>query len=63
LYLSEGDVKIQGQPKLYKDPNTDSGTTVERAFCSNCGSPVYGKNPQFIGLIAVRLGLFDQFLQ
>ncbi|CAF1154676.1 unnamed protein product [Rotaria magnacalcarata] len=59
LYLSEEDVKIEGQPKLYQDPNTDSGTTVERAFCNNCGSPVYGRNPKFIGLIAVRLGLFN----
>ncbi|CAF1381517.1 unnamed protein product [Rotaria sordida] len=60
LYVSEGDVKIQGQPKIYQDSNTDSGTTLERAFCGNCGSPVYGKNPKFIDLIAVRLGLFDQ---
>ncbi|CAF2054323.1 unnamed protein product [Rotaria magnacalcarata] len=59
LYLSEEDVKIEGQPKLYQDPNTDSGTTVERAFCNNCGSPVYGRNLKFIGLIAVRLGLFN----
>ena len=60
LYLSDADVKVQGQPKIYQDPNTDSGTTVERAFCSHCGSPLYGKNPKFPGLIAVRLGLFDQ---
>ena len=60
LYLSEGEVNVQGQPKLYHDPNTDSGTTVIRAFCGNCGSPLYGKNPKFPGLIAVRMGLFNE---
>lgn len=59
LYLSETEVKIEGQPKFYQDSNTDSGTTVIRAFCSNCGSPLYGKNPKFPGLIAVRMGIFD----
>ncbi|CAF1048673.1 unnamed protein product [Didymodactylos carnosus] len=60
LYLTERDVKVQGQPKIYHDNNTDSGATLERAFCKDCGSSIYGKNPKFIGLIAVRLGIFDQ---
>jgi hypothetical protein len=61
LYLPEADVKIQGQqPKIYHDKDTDSGTTTYRAFCNDCGSPIYGKNPKYTGLIGVRLGLFDQ---
>ncbi|CAF4126485.1 unnamed protein product, partial [Adineta steineri] len=24
----------------------------KREFCSNCGSPIYGKNPGFVGLMA-----------
>ena len=60
LYMPERDVQIQGQPKIYWDKNTNSGTTVQRAFCDHCGSPIYGKNPNFVGLIAVRLGIFDR---
>ncbi|UJR24609.1 hypothetical protein I4U23_005984 [Adineta vaga] len=60
LYLPEKDVTIQGQPKIYFDKDTTSGTTIQRAFCANCGSPMYGKNPKFAGLIAVRLGSFDR---
>lgn len=61
LYLSQADVKIQGQqPKIYHDKDTDSGTIVERAFCNDCGSPIYGQSPKFAPLVGVRLGLFDQ---
>ena len=60
LYLPEKDVTIQGEPKIYLDKETKSGTTIQRAFCGNCGSPVFGKNPNFAGLVAVRLGSFDQ---
>jgi hypothetical protein len=60
LYIPERDFTMQGQPKIYHDKDTDSGATLERAFCCNCGSPIYGKNPKFTGLIAVRLGIFDQ---
>ena len=60
LYLPERDVSIQGQPKTYHDKDTDSGATLERVFCNDCGSPIYGKNPKFVGLIAVRLGIFNE---
>ncbi|CAF4450846.1 unnamed protein product, partial [Adineta steineri] len=60
LYVPEKDVTIQGQPEIYEDKDTDSGTKIQRAFCGNCGSPIYGKNPGFVGLMAVRLGMFDE---
>ena len=31
----------QGEPKLYEDPDTESGNTVQRYFCGNCGAPIY----------------------
>ncbi|CAF0911203.1 unnamed protein product [Adineta steineri] len=60
LYLSEKDVTIEGQPKIYEDKNTDNGTKLQRAFCGNCGSPICLKNPKLAGLMAVRLGMFDE---
>ncbi|CAF4270330.1 unnamed protein product [Adineta steineri] len=60
LYLPEKDVTIDGQPKIYEDKNTDSGTKIQRAFCGNCGSPIHLKNPKFAGAISIRLGGFDE---
>ncbi|CAF1434573.1 unnamed protein product [Adineta steineri] len=60
LYILEKDVRMEGQPTIYEDKNTDSGTTIQRAFCSNCGSSIYGKNPKSTGPIALRLGMFDE---
>jgi hypothetical protein len=30
--------------KIYKDKNTDSGSELERAFCTDCGSNLYIRN-------------------
>ena len=34
-----------GEMKLYSDSDTDSGNTVERYFCGDCGSPIYSAVP------------------
>ena len=62
VFLPETDVKIQGKPKLYQDKNTASGNTLERFFCGDCGSSIYGKTPSMPpGTVAVQAGgLFDQ---
>ncbi|UJR11000.1 hypothetical protein I4U23_015184 [Adineta vaga] len=59
IIIPETDVKIEGQPKIYQDPNTDSGTPIQRAFCGNCGSPVYTATRKVPGILVVKLGLFD----
>ncbi|MCJ1381810.1 hypothetical protein MMC17_004921 [Xylographa soralifera] len=45
----------QGQEgiKMYKDPN-------ERFFCSNCGSPLFIRNPNFVGAVIVTNGTQDE---
>jgi hypothetical protein len=60
VFVPESDVKIIGQPKMYQDNNTDSGTSVQRAFCGNCGSPIYTTSPKMPGVQIIKLGLFDQ---
>ena len=35
------ELHIAGTPKLYTDPDTNSGNTVKRFFCGDCGSPIY----------------------
>ena len=34
-----------GKMKIYKDSDTDTGNTVERHFCAECGSPIYSAVP------------------
>ena len=46
----------------YQDGSCDSGGSVERAFCSNCGSNVRIKNPenpQIAGFTVIPIGIVD----
>lgn len=63
LIAPELHVKITGQPKIYHDANTDSGKVLQRAFCSNCGSPIYSQSQNIPGMCIVKLGLFDEVLK
>jgi len=38
----------------------DSGTTLNRLFCSNCGSPIMTTHPHDKNLVWIKAGLFDQ---
>jgi len=48
-----------GEPKLYEDGDTDSGNTVQRYFCGNCGSPIYSAVPSSPDLIFLKTGTLD----
>ncbi|CAF1493733.1 unnamed protein product, partial [Didymodactylos carnosus] len=58
VIVGETDAQIQGEPKVYDDQNTYSGNRIQRGFCPNCGSPIYGKTPNLAGMMIIRLGLF-----
>jgi hypothetical protein len=45
--------------KTYADPNTNTGTPLERSFCSNCGSPVAIHTGLQPGRVFVPSGTFD----
>ena len=50
----------QGTPKRY-DAKADSGRTLHRYFCGDCGSPVYSQRATEHGnLVVVRAGLFER---
>merc|ERR1711981_1426061 len=49
--------------KIYKDKTTDSGSQLERAFCSSCGSNLFIRNvsnPAMSGNIVVCAGSVDE---
>ncbi|CAF2685676.1 unnamed protein product [Rotaria sp. Silwood2] len=60
IIVPESAFNITGQPKIYLDSNTDSGTSIQRAFCGNCGSQIYTASPTMPGVKILKLGLFDE---
>ena len=52
-------VAISGEAKVF-EKNADSGNTVGRAFCPNCGSSVYNVNSGMPDLIFLRASSLDE---
>jgi len=48
----------QGAPKRYAD-KADSGRTLLRYFCGDCGSPLYAHRETSPERVVVRMGSFD----
>jgi hypothetical protein len=49
----------KGQTKRYDDSATDSGRTLSRHFCGQCGSPIYSQRNPDPGFVVVRAGTLD----
>ncbi|MBT3614968.1 MAG: GFA family protein [Verrucomicrobia bacterium] len=47
----------KGTPKKCVE-NADSGESLERFFCGDCGSPIYSATPTFAGHLIIKAGLF-----
>jgi hypothetical protein len=39
--------------------SSDQGSEVTKVFCTNCGSPIYGKNTRLPGHLTLSLGTMD----
>jgi adhesin HecA-like repeat protein len=48
----------QGTPKRYAG-KADSGRTLYRHFCGDCGSPIYSQRETNPGMVVVRAGGID----
>ena len=48
----------QGKPRRY-DAKADSGRTLYRFFCGDCGSPIYSQRATAPERVVVRAGTFD----
>lgn len=60
--VPEDAITIVGEPKTYNDTG-DSGATVRRQFCGNCGSPVFTRVESPPGLMFVKAGTLDDTSQ
>ena len=49
----------QGRPKRY-DAAADSGRTLYRFFCANCGSPIYSQRATAPETVVLRAGTLDR---
>lgn len=59
VFFSEEDVKVvQGTPKQFFHA-ADSGATMTKEFCPNCGSQLLGAGGRSPGIRSVRVGSLD----
>jgi hypothetical protein len=58
MAFPEAAVRMTGKPRFH-DAKADSGGTVSRGFCPECGSPVIGKTSGFPGMMIVTAGSLD----
>ena len=59
VFVGEDAVTFSGNAAQYDHP-ADSGNTLSKIFCSNCGSQVAGKNTGRAGVLGLRAGCLDQ---
>lgn len=58
LVVAEDSLSIQGTPADFTS-KADSGNTVHRLFCRDCGSPLFAKNDMTSGMIAIKAATLD----
>jgi hypothetical protein len=56
--LAEHLVFTRGTPKIYVD-TADSGTLLNRAFCADCGSPIYSMRQNMMDRLVLKVGSLD----
>jgi hypothetical protein len=58
LAVPEAAFVMTGETKAYVRPSA-SGNPVTRAFCPECGAPVFSKNPAMPGMLFLRASSLD----
>lgn len=56
--VPKGALTVTGTLKTYHDKG-DSGGTVDRLFCPECGSPVFSEAPANPALVFIKAGTLD----
>jgi hypothetical protein len=59
FFVPEDKVEIFGEVSSYLH-TSDSGSTMTKKFCNNCGSLLFGKNSAKINILSIRAGTVDQ---
>lgn len=59
LFMNADDVSINGKTKKFEHV-VDSGNTLSKDFCLNCGSQMFGANKARPGMIAIKAGTVNE---
>ncbi len=59
LFVDEAALEVSGAPNVFKHV-ADSGANMEKHFCPDCGSQLFGKNSKRPNLVSVRAGVVEQ---
>ena len=59
LFVDADALRVEGTPKVYRH-KADSGADMEKHFCPDCGSQMFGRNSNRPKTISVRAGVLDQ---
>jgi len=59
LFVNEDAIRITGKPKVYRH-KADSGSDMQKLFCPDCGSQMFGRNANRPKMLAIRAGVLDQ---
>ena len=59
VMVDQDAVTITGTPKVFKH-KADSGADIEKHFCPDCGSQLFGLNSTQPNSLRIRAGVLDQ---
>ena len=59
IFMKESDVAISGEVKSFSH-QVDSGNSLVKEFCPNCGSQMFGKNAARPESLALRAGSINE---
>lgn len=59
LFVDEDAIQVTGTPKVFKH-TADSGAAMEKHFCPDCGSQLFGRNSNRPKTMTIRAGSLDQ---
>ena len=59
LFVDEDAFKVTGTPKTFRH-KADSGADMEKNFCPDCGSQLFGRNSKRPNVISIRAGAVEQ---
>jgi len=59
VFFKEDEITVvQGTPKAFRH-TADSGSTMTKEFCSNCGSQLFGQGSRGVGMKSIKAGSMD----
>lgn len=59
LFVKDADIKITGETKRFEH-KVDSGNTLTKDFCPNCGSQMFGGNVGRPGMTVIKAGSVNE---